>query len=92
MTKIIPLKDVEWMTTEDIIGEFNILSYGKQKKYDEYKKKKWISYEAYKNLTKHNNDFKKVCPKCGEDMERIQFGIEHIYHCNRCKGKPISKS
>lgn len=52
--------------------------------------------ELYKleNLTKHNNDFKKVCSKCGHELS--EYSILEDGLCNQCtvgmNRKLISKS
>jgi len=48
--------------------------------------------KVIENLSKHNNDFKKVCHKCGSDEIH---GVDNSYFC-KCgyewKGKPVQKS
>ena len=66
---------------------------------DERYKSKWIPLEEYEELqlnseTSHNNDFKKVCPKCGSPtLSQIS---ENVIGCENPKctyiGKPIIKS
>ena len=47
---------------------------------------------AEENLTKHNNDFKKVCPNCN-DIGKVFIGNSCVVEiCSYCNGKPIPKS
>ena len=53
-----------------------------------------VMLELTENLTKHNNDFKKVCPECnGEGYGYIDKGITAVT-CPKCNGtgKPAQKS
>ena len=52
------------------------------------------SWLYHKKLTNHNNDFKKVCPKC-KGFKKIPSPTESesgVIDCPECMGKPIQKS
>jgi len=53
-----------------------------------------VTIGELRNLTKHNNDFKKVCSKCGVELSKYSVLEDGV--CNQCsvgmKRKPIQKS